>query len=63
MSFIMIIHGICQKELKVKSAKDNLLHFSRHYTMASLTNSDVHLVYFDVDIPMNSEEEAITLVA
>ena len=63
MSFIMINHGICQKELKVKSANNNLLHFSGDCTMVSLTNSDVHLVYCDVDMPINSEEEAITLVA
>ena len=30
--------------------------------MASLTNSDVHLVYCEVDMTTNSEEEPITLV-
>ena len=30
--------------------------------MASLTNSDVHLLYCEVDMLMNSEQEPITLV-
>ena len=55
MSFIMIIHGICQKELKVKSTKNNLLHFSGDCTMPSLTNSNVHLVYFEVDMPIGTQ--------
>ena len=28
----------------------------------SLTNGDVHSVYFELNMPMNSEEEPITLV-
>ena len=30
--------------------------------MESLTKSDVHLIYFQVNMPMNSEEEPITLI-
>ena len=30
--------------------------------MASITNSDVNLFYCEIDMPMNSEEEPITLV-
>ena len=39
-----------------------LLQFLGDCTIASLTNSDVHLVYCKVDMHMKSEEEPITLV-
>ena len=42
--------------------KKSLLHFYGNCTMVSLKNSDVHLVYCEVDMPMSSEEEPITLV-
>ena len=40
----------------------DLLHFYRDCTMASLTNSDVYLVYCEVDMPMNSDEDPINSV-
>ena len=42
--------------------KINLLYFVGDYTIAYLTNSYVHLVYCELNMPMNSEEELITLV-
>ena len=47
-------HFFAQTPSLVKAGQKNLLHFYGDCTIASLTISDVHLVYCEVDMPIGT---------